>query len=388
MAETIDSLIEKGAALNGVSKFGCPAVFAAVEGCNADIVLHLLSSHHRCRSHLARSYPGSRGILPLHYAIMQDSREIFDILLAHGAPLDGSLQACAMANHASLYYAQKFVDENAPTTYNFLAANSLFLSLCRPNIPLASLLVQHYPELLETRIIERQGFTNLDGVVLFTVYSGRPDFRALTFIFEQNRIHDVRLPSPPLNEWKADPLEVAVVSSWGHRRVESIESDRSEIDLLIVAVAQMLITAYPDVLDGPKAVDAAVTYRNLPVLRFLLGCGMGCNYCSKVGDSIIGRSTMDAALRSQKQGAPAVVKAAGSRAAREYEARTEEMVQILRHYGAMTHFEMRGWELYGERTGYILFGGAYRTMWDDAASELRRLRRNTRSAVDRNVRYF
>jgi hypothetical protein len=388
MSDSIDNLVEAGADMEKVSKFGSTAVFTAVEGCNIDIVDHLLANYLSCVDHLGNTYTngGGRNVLPLHYAIIQDSKQIFDLLLYYGAPLDGGIQACAIANHKSLHYVRTAITKNASPAPHFLNGTPVVLALWRSNIALASLLVEHFPELLNESGIKQ--LTVLDGMILKTALSARPDFRSLDFIIDQWRIYDIHPPNPPLNDDHADPLMLALVSGWAHSHVEKSEADYSHIQGIINRVVGTLLRAFPGELDTALAVDIATVGRRVSTLRILLNAGAGCNYCKKVGNFNIGRSTMDAALQDQKTGAPAWAKAAGPRAEQEYVARTEEIVQLLRQHGAQTHFEMRGWELYGERTGFMLFGGGFTTLLDDMTSGWRGWKNKTQRAVDRNMRYW
>ena len=397
MTSTIRQLVDGGASISCVSKFRSTALYAAVEGGNTDIVSHLLEEYSICKSHIDLCPEGCRGIRAVQHAILFDQQDMFDLLIKNGALIDGALQSCGIANHKNLYYAEKLIAYGAGKDENLAVGlgDPLTLALIRGNIDLATILVQNWPESLG-KIPENAmlAITPLAFVVVMTITRCRPDYRPIHFLLHMHRKYGVRIGKPMRDKEVDNIVSTAIVSTWGQRNAEIMDEDREDAAVMKQVMRDLLRSMdMIDAFDLSKAVHFAAMTRNVAALEVLLEFGAPMNYITELmGAERVGWSTLEWAQSKAKHHIPAAVMAAGKAASARYQRTSERIVEILMAGGAMTSFDLRGHEIYGERVGtaifYVLFFKAYIDLFDGIWGAREKYTDKFRTWTIRNARYL
>jgi ankyrin repeat protein len=393
MINMINMIVAKGASLACVNKLGATALHAAVEGGNTDIAEFLLMGDGICRSHINTSYKGFLNLRPLHMAIIQDNEEMFRMLLQYEAELAYGIEACSLASHENMYFIHELAMRGGVPAPFGSRASPLLFALVRRHFALADFIIENWPEQLELPF--PAGFNILVLVTLFVFLSGQTDVHPLVHLIGHLRQRNLVLCGPD-NYYKGDIFVLAIVSSWGPKKMEVLDEDW-EHSQTTKAVFNVLLKEYGhhESVDLAKAVHFAAHGRNWTALKMLLEFGADPNYISDMFGMKIGLSALDFALRDLNSAVPAKVKHAGDRAVAKYKTKSEEIVNILRIYGAQTVFDLKGYGVYGERVGaFIGYVVTFRCMVDilDGVLNFREdatmWGRNKRRWINNNLPYF
>jgi hypothetical protein len=397
MTRTIRQLVNGGASLSCVSKFRSTALYAALEGGNTDIVSHLLVEYNLWVSQINLSYEGCRGLRPIQHAILFDQKGIFDLLIERSAFIGSALQSCGIANHKNLYYAEKLIRYGAGEYENLAIGlgDPLTLALIRGNIDLATILVHKRPESLG-KIPQKSmlAITPIAFVTITTITRSRRDYQPFHFLLQMHRQYGVRIGKPTEDGEFDDIISTAIVANWGQRNTEVVDEDREDTTVMRQVLRDLLKSIdMIDNVDMSKVVHVASQTRNVAALEVLLEFGANMNYITDfMSSKRTGWSTLDWAQSALKRKVPPKVMAAGKAVSDCYQKTSERIVEILIEGGALTSFDIKGYEIYGERVGTaignIIFLKVYIDLFDDIWGAKANFTDKLRRWTLRNARYL